>query len=121
MTDVIALNIDGATHVGALAVIHPGVETPDGQLTMHRVVEEYGEYMVLSDGHTYCKRSGAPKGYYGIPSLKHRVALTEGNAMFVGWAAKAHDPECRFALPERTGSTAVARRPSPLRQLVGAR
>ena len=41
--------------------------------------------------------------------------------MFVGWAAKAHDPECRFALPDRTGSTAVARRPSLLRQLVGAR
>ena len=63
MTDVIALNIDGATHVGTLAVVHPGFETPSEGLVMHRVVEEYGEYMVLSDGYTYCKRSGAPKGY----------------------------------------------------------
>lgn len=121
MTDVIALNIGGATHVGALAVVHPGVETPGGQLTVHRVVEDLGEYMKLSDGHTYCKRSGAPKGYYGHPTLRHRVALTQGNSMFDTWVLQARDPECPSSLPDRTGSTAVARRPSRIKQLIGAR
>lgn len=109
MTDVIALNVDGATHPGALAVVHPGVLTPGGQLTIHRVVEESGEYMRLTDGHVYCKRSGGPKGYYGHPTLTHRVALTQGSPMFAAWAVQAHDPESRFVLPHRTGSTAVDR------------
>lgn len=119
MTDVIALNIDGATHVGARAVVHPGVTVPDGQLTMHRLVEVNGEYMTLSDGNVYCSRTGGPKGYYGNPSLTHRVALTEGSPMFAEWAAQAHDPESRFNLPERTGSTAVAsRRGRKMRRLI---
>lgn len=121
MTDVIALNIGGATHVGALAVVHPGVETPGGQLTLHRVEAMEGEYMTLTDGNVYCSRTGGPKGYYGPPTLRHRVAVTEGSPMFESWISMAHDPESRFALPNRTGSTAAARRPSRIRQLIGAR
>jgi hypothetical protein len=119
MTDVIALNIDGATHVGARAVVHPGLQALEGQLMMHRIVAICGDYMTLSDGHVYCARTGGPKGYYGNPSLTHRVALTEGSPMFDAWAAQALDPESKFDLPHRTGSTAVAaRRPRMLRRVI---
>ncbi|MEX5236008.1 hypothetical protein [Kocuria arenosa] len=76
--------------------------------------------MTLSDGHIYCKRSSGLKGYYCPPTFRHRVAVTEGNAMFTGWAAEAHDTECRYDLPHRTGSTLAARRPGRFGPLIGS-
>jgi hypothetical protein len=108
MADLFNFNDGGATHPGARAVVHPGADS-GVHVVQYRVVAETQEHIILDDGYTYDKRSGAVRGPAGRPTLQNRVAVTEGSAMFASWSRIAGVPHRWRRRPTPSGGPAPAR------------
>lgn len=92
-----SINLGGATHPGARAVVHPGLRS-DEHTVLYRVVSETAETFTLDDGYTYDKRTSMVRGPAGRTALHSRMAVTEGSAMFGAWRSMARCPRSQGRL-----------------------